>query len=191
MSPFTPMRDGEGAEKTVSGGNDTESMSARLRRVEQERDEATRLLQYALHLRMHGERAPGGSETWAEFDRRCEAFLRGLPPRPTPHLDSVKRRLDQALADRDAVSLIADELRAELTAVQHELGFSRQAEADLRAQLGQELTRRARLHEALTTALYDRQHLQAVHDQAIVRFADETERLREQHACCPNPTKEN
>lgn len=180
---------------------------ARLRSVEQERDEATRLLRYALHLRMFGERAPGGSETWAEFDRRCEAFLRGLPPRPTPHLDSVKRRLDQALADRDAVSLIADELRAELTAVQHELGFSRQAEADLRAQLGQELTRRARLHEALTTALYDRQHLQAVHDQAIVRFADETERLRElldqgrvyeavetqpgtangtwQHACCP------
>jgi broad specificity phosphatase PhoE len=44
--------------------------------------EALQLLEYALHLRVHGERAPGGNETWAEFDRRCEAFLRhvrGLP----------------------------------------------------------------------------------------------------------------
>jgi hypothetical protein len=42
-----------------------------------ERDsEARRLLEYALHLRMHGERAPGGNETWAEFDQRCEAYLR-------------------------------------------------------------------------------------------------------------------
>jgi hypothetical protein len=37
------------------------------------------LLEYALHLRMHGERAPGGKETWAEFDRRTEAFLRAEP----------------------------------------------------------------------------------------------------------------
>jgi hypothetical protein len=39
-------------------------------------DDAILLLEYALHLRQHGERAPGGNETWAEFDRRCEAFLR-------------------------------------------------------------------------------------------------------------------
>jgi hypothetical protein len=38
--------------------------------------EAVRLLEYALHLRMHGERAPGGNETWREFDVRAEAFLR-------------------------------------------------------------------------------------------------------------------
>lgn len=38
--------------------------------------EAESLLRYALHLRMHGERAPGGGETWREFDRRCEMFLR-------------------------------------------------------------------------------------------------------------------
>jgi hypothetical protein len=45
------------------------------------RDDATQavqLIKYALHLRMHGERPPGGDETWAEFDRRAEAFLRGL-----------------------------------------------------------------------------------------------------------------
>jgi hypothetical protein len=40
------------------------------------RREATGLLEYALHLRMHGENAPGGSETWQEFDRRAEEFLR-------------------------------------------------------------------------------------------------------------------
>jgi hypothetical protein len=34
------------------------------------------LLEYALHLRQYGENAPGGSETWAEFDRRAEMMLR-------------------------------------------------------------------------------------------------------------------
>lgn len=38
--------------------------------------EAIRLLEYALHLRQHGERAPGGTETWAEFDQCAETFLR-------------------------------------------------------------------------------------------------------------------
>jgi hypothetical protein len=57
---------------------------ADLTRVEGERDRATGLLEYALHLRMHGERAPGGDETWAEFDQRCEHFLRNATsPRPT------------------------------------------------------------------------------------------------------------
>lgn len=35
------------------------------------------LVTYALHLRIHGEMAPGGNETWAEFDRRAEMLLRG------------------------------------------------------------------------------------------------------------------
>lgn len=39
-------------------------------------NEALDLLKYVLHLRMHGENAPGGSETWREFDTRCEAYLR-------------------------------------------------------------------------------------------------------------------
>jgi hypothetical protein len=38
--------------------------------------DAVDLLQYGLHLRVHGENAPGGSETWREFDQRTEAFLR-------------------------------------------------------------------------------------------------------------------
>ena len=45
--------------------------------------DATRLLKYALHLRTHGERAPGGNETWALFDRECEHFLRNTRRRPT------------------------------------------------------------------------------------------------------------
>lgn len=42
--------------------------------------EAIRLLEYALHLRMYGERAPGGNETWREFETRTEEFLRALQP---------------------------------------------------------------------------------------------------------------
>jgi hypothetical protein len=37
------------------------------------------LIAYALHLRQHGERAPGGNETWADFDRKAEDFLRRTP----------------------------------------------------------------------------------------------------------------
>lgn len=38
--------------------------------------EALRLVEYALHLRMYGENAPGGDETWAKWDRMAEDFLR-------------------------------------------------------------------------------------------------------------------
>jgi hypothetical protein len=41
---------------------------------------AVRLLEEALHLRMNGERAPGGNETWRDWDLRAETFLRGLLP---------------------------------------------------------------------------------------------------------------
>ena len=37
---------------------------------------AIRLLEEALHLRMNGERAPGGNENWREWERRAETFLR-------------------------------------------------------------------------------------------------------------------
>jgi hypothetical protein len=40
--------------------------------------EAVRLLGEVLHLQMHGERAPGGNETWADLDLRLETFLRSL-----------------------------------------------------------------------------------------------------------------
>jgi L-lactate utilization protein LutB len=51
---------------------------ADLTHMQEQRDKALRLLEYALHLRMHGENAPGGNETWAQFDRDAEAFLRRL-----------------------------------------------------------------------------------------------------------------
>lgn len=40
--------------------------------------EVLALLRQALHLRTHGERAPGGGETWADWDRRAETLLRGV-----------------------------------------------------------------------------------------------------------------
>jgi hypothetical protein len=44
---------------------------------------AVRLLEEALFLRMNGERAPGGNETWHDWDLRAETFLRSLlPPDP-------------------------------------------------------------------------------------------------------------
>jgi hypothetical protein len=39
---------------------------------------AVKLLEYAMHLRKHGENAPGGTETWAQFERDCETYLRKL-----------------------------------------------------------------------------------------------------------------
>jgi hypothetical protein len=43
-----------------------------------ETDAAVELLEYALRLRMFGERMQGGGETWREWDDRAERFLRGL-----------------------------------------------------------------------------------------------------------------
>lgn len=39
-------------------------------------NEADALLEYALNLRIHGEKAIGGNRTWNEFDRRAELYLR-------------------------------------------------------------------------------------------------------------------
>jgi hypothetical protein len=39
---------------------------------------AVDLLRKALRLRMNGERAPGGSETWRDWDLQAEAYLRGF-----------------------------------------------------------------------------------------------------------------
>lgn len=50
---------------------------------------AARLLEYALHLRMRGERASGGNETWAQFDRDAEAFLRARLAKADDFHDAV------------------------------------------------------------------------------------------------------
>jgi hypothetical protein len=39
---------------------------------------AIALLRTALHLRLHGEHAPGGAENWADWDLEAERFLRGI-----------------------------------------------------------------------------------------------------------------
>jgi hypothetical protein len=44
---------------------------------------AVKLLREALFLRQNGERPPGGSENWHDWDLAAELFLRGLlPPEP-------------------------------------------------------------------------------------------------------------
>lgn len=45
---------------------------------------AIRLLEEAFHLRMNGERAPGGNETWQDWDQRCEEFLRDVDTTSSP-----------------------------------------------------------------------------------------------------------
>ncbi|MFG1794217.1 hypothetical protein [Nocardia sp. NPDC049149] len=52
--------------------------SARERGKPERLTAAVELLEYAMHLRMYGERAPGGNETWREWDGRAEKFLRSL-----------------------------------------------------------------------------------------------------------------
>ena len=70
-----------------------------------ERDEAVKLLERVLHLRMNGERAPGGDETWPPLDRDIEAYLRSLlPPRDG-------RRSRQGDLDQAAGSLTASAFR--------------------------------------------------------------------------------
>lgn len=44
--------------------------------MDSDEDTAIRLLEEALHLRRNGERAPGGNETWRDWDRKAERFLR-------------------------------------------------------------------------------------------------------------------
>lgn len=47
-----------------------------LKQVLAERDDAHALLHAALHLRTHGEHAPGGTENWQNWERAAEDRLR-------------------------------------------------------------------------------------------------------------------
>lgn len=44
------------------------------------RPPAVKLLEEALHLRMNGEYAPGGTNNWHDWDNQAEVFLRSLLP---------------------------------------------------------------------------------------------------------------
>jgi hypothetical protein len=46
------------------------------------------LIEYAFHLRQYGERAPGGSETWREWDVNAEIWLRS---HDHPHQGTTER----------------------------------------------------------------------------------------------------
>ena len=56
--------------------DDREAAGSALRLAKAQCDEAVKLLERVLHLRMNGERAPGGNETWQDSDRDVEAYLR-------------------------------------------------------------------------------------------------------------------
>lgn len=60
----------------VGARRERDSLARRLALRFQEKQRAIEIIGYALHLRMHGERAPGGDETWEAFDRMAEQFLR-------------------------------------------------------------------------------------------------------------------
>lgn len=50
------------------------------------------LVEYALHLRMNGERAPGGDETWRAWEGAAERYLRNVAAgRESGGLDDVAR----------------------------------------------------------------------------------------------------
>lgn len=59
---------------------------------------ATALVEYAWHLRHYGERAPGGDETWAEWDRRAYAWLH-------VHADAVEAARVMAEVDAERLRL--------------------------------------------------------------------------------------
>jgi hypothetical protein len=57
-----------------------EQMADAIMQAYGDQDPGRQLLEEALHLRMNGEYAPGGTENWHGWERKAEAFLRGLTP---------------------------------------------------------------------------------------------------------------
>ena len=53
-----------------------------LRQVREDRDALKAVAEYALHLRMYGERAPGGDETWSKWESMVERVLRAADTAP-------------------------------------------------------------------------------------------------------------
>ena len=69
-------------------GNRALAAEAKVALVEAQNDTLTKIVEYALHLRMYGERAPGGNETWSEWDSMAEGALRAAladAPAERPH----------------------------------------------------------------------------------------------------------
>lgn len=66
----------------IRARRERDAFARRLATLHREHEEASRLVGYALHLRMYGERAPGGDETWTAFDKAAEGYLRERYPDP-------------------------------------------------------------------------------------------------------------
>ena len=87
-------------------------LEAAVSAVRAERDSLKEVAEYALHLRMYGERAPGGDETWGKWESMVESRLRALPMDPreaearhrgfTDAIADTPRRIAEALAPSPA-----------------------------------------------------------------------------------------
>jgi len=75
-----------------------DALARRLTKRHQEQKRAQAIIEYALHLRMHGENAPGGDETWSQFDRMAERFLRGV----TSEVEAEEARGPEVVFGADA-----------------------------------------------------------------------------------------
>lgn len=65
--------------RAAENGRRAKAAEADLRALLEERDSLKEAVEYALHLRMYGERAPGGDETWGKWESMAESRLRALP----------------------------------------------------------------------------------------------------------------
>lgn len=62
----------------ASGLDLHEKVVRKLVDAEAERDQLKKLAEEALHLRQHGEHAPGDSENWRDWERKAERALRAM-----------------------------------------------------------------------------------------------------------------
>ena len=110
---------------------------------------------------------------WQPLGESTSARLRSVEH----ELSITGAELDQAAQDREDLRSQLRRAEQDNAVLRSELGGAYQESMDLRAQLERELQRRAWVHEALTSVTVENQRLQAVLNQAIVRFAGEVQRL--------------
>ena len=84
--------------RAAENGRRAKAAEADLRALREERDSLKEAVEYALHLRMYGERAPGGDETWGKWESMAESRLRALPMDPR-EAEARHRGFTDAIAD--------------------------------------------------------------------------------------------
>lgn len=80
--------------------------------TEERLDEATKIIDYGLFLRMYGERPPGGQETWQQFDQMAEHFLREGHDLARQDEEVTEDELAAVLAEESPIGMAAPGLRS-------------------------------------------------------------------------------